>query len=184
MRKTLLVAFVIGFCGFIGVHQSSAQTIQTFMLIPSISGESLDSRHRDWINVISIRHTLEQASGLATGGAQATRTPRTACEIEIIKLLDRSGPLLWMAAVTGNIFTEVRIEVVRGGEGQQKIYEIRLSNARVSSISTANEEGAFPLESVVLAADRAVLTYIPIHPITGQPQAPVNANINCGTGKA
>ena len=184
MRKTLIVAFVIGFCGFIGALESSAQSIQTFMFIPGIPGETLDSRHRDWIDVISIRHTLEQASGSVTGGTQATRIPRTACEIEILKLLDRSGPLLWMAAVTGNTFTEVRIEVVRTGELQQKVYEIRLTNVRVSSISTANEAGAFPLESVVLTAERVVLSYITVNPSTGQPSGPVNANINCGTNKA
>jgi type VI secretion system secreted protein Hcp len=179
MKKTLfVVAFVIGLHGFIDVHKAYAQHVDVFMLIPPIRGDSLDAKHKDWIDVVSLRQTLDQAVSTSTGARGPTTGPTT-CEVETIKLLDRAGPLLWAAAVTGNIFTEVRIEVTtKGVEGDNvKIYEIRLLSAQITSISTVSE-GTLPLEKVVLRAPTMILSYFPLSP-SGIPQAPITSTIGC-----
>jgi hypothetical protein len=78
---------------------ASAQD-QTFMLVPGIPGSSLDAHHERWIDVSSLRQTWN-----------ATAKKHSACEIEIGKGLDVAGPRLWTAAVTSQLFPELRIEV-------------------------------------------------------------------------
>ncbi len=176
MKKTLIViTLVLGFVGFSGVDQSYAQaSVETFMLIPGIQGEATESRHKDWINVVSLRQSLDQV--LANPNAGQSSKQRPTCEIEIVKFLDKSGPPLWAAAVTGQVFQEVRIEVITARD-LQKIYELKLTNVRVKSISTATA-GAFPLDSVVLSTATAVLTYTFIDS-TGTSRGPTTATIDC-----
>jgi len=174
MRKTLLVvAFVIGFSGFIGVHTASAQAVDVFMLAPPILGDAHEINHNNWIDVVSLRQTLDQIS-LSGTGAQANGSAN--CQIEIVKFLDRAGPLLWTAAVTGHVFSEVQIDMTtKGIEGDRvNIYEIRLRNVQITSISTVTE-GALPFEKVVLKAASATLSYIP--PIRNS--VPATSTITC-----
>jgi type VI protein secretion system component Hcp len=108
---------------------ASAQD-QTFMFVPGIPGSSFDTRHPHWIDVKSLRQTFN-----------ATTRKHNACEIEIGKGLDVAGPRLWAAAVTSQLFPEIRIEVWAGtGDRRVKIYEIRLGNARITGTVTSGEQ--------------------------------------------
>lgn len=108
---------------------ASAQD-QTFMLVPGIPGSSQDAHHLRWIEVTSLRQTWN-----------ATARKHNACEIDIGKGLDVAGPRLWTAAVTSQLFAEIRIEVWHGSsDARQKIYEIRLGNARITGIVTSGQQ--------------------------------------------
>src|SRR5688572_1386653 len=101
MKKSVItVLLVFGFMLSGGVLQALAQT-SVFMFIPGIPGNSVDARHADWIDVLSLSQTLEE---VAKGRPQ--------CSVKAIKNLDNAGPLLWAAAVNGQIFPEVKIEFV------------------------------------------------------------------------
>lgn len=143
-----------------------AQT-NTFMLVSGIPGGSFDEAHVGWIDVISLR----QAFPADQGNAQS------ACEIEIVKGLDIAGPHLWTAAVTGQSFAEVRIEVTQSGEENRKIYEIQLRNVRITRIVTAGDTTV--AENVGLAPATMVLLFFPQNP-DGSIGAPVTTEIPCG----
>ena len=115
---------------------------QTFMLVNGIPGSSLDAHHANWIDLKSLRQTFN-----------ATTRKHNACEIEIGKGLDVAGPRLWAAAVTSQLFPEIRIEVWGGtGDRRVKIYEIRLGNARITGIVTSGEQ-AFAESITIKASD-------------------------------
>ena len=130
---------------------ASAQD-QTFMLVPGIPGSSFDAHHERWIDVSSLRQTWN-----------ATAKKHNACEIEVGKGLDVAGPRLWTAAVTSQLFPEIRIEVWGGsGDRRVKIYEIRLGNARITGIVTSGEQ-AFA-ESVTIKATGLSLSFFAQNP--------------------
>ncbi len=160
MRKTF-AACVLAF-GFtvIGAPSAWAQA-DTFMFVPGIPGGSIDDRHEDWIDVMSITQTLD------SNGKR-----RSSCEIQASKRLDIAGPLLWVAAVTGQVFPEVRVEVLRPGDKPFLIYELKLGNARVSTIATSINTGDLA-ETFSLVAETATLT------VFRQPGPPVTATISC-----
>jgi type VI protein secretion system component Hcp len=104
---------------------------------------------------------------------QPTRKADGYCRIDVIKWLDVAGPRLWTAAVTDQVFSEVRIDVVQSGKTPLKFYEIRLQNARVENITTAvDTQVTVPSEKLTLAGTSMTLTY------AGE-KAPVTTNISC-----
>ena len=169
MKKTLkLTLIVFSFLGFVGVHQAVAQT-DTFMLVPGIKGSSVDSRHRDWIDVLSLTQSLDRNLERGRG-----RPPQ--CTLEVIKSLDISGPLLWGAAVTGQVFGEIQIDVRGSGEKAQVFYQIMLRNAHVTSISTIGNGGY--IERVILDAGSVQLKFFPQKP-DGSTGDPVISSFSC-----
>ena len=124
--KKILMIVLLAFClvGPAGVGQAMAE-VSTFMFVPGIKGSSTDARHKDWIDVGSLTQTLEHAR----------RNPQ--CSLKVVKGLDISGPLLWAAAVNGQLFGEIQIDVTKnGGDGNGLVYQIKLHNAHVTNIST------------------------------------------------
>jgi type VI secretion system Hcp family effector len=145
---------------------ASAQS-ETFMFVPGIPGDSTDANHKDWIVVSSLRQTWDVAT-----------KKQSSCQVEIVKGLDIAGPRLWAAAVMGQVFTEIRIEVMRtGAGGLTKEYDLRLSNAQITSILTA---GSLTFaETVTVTAAGMNLTFYPQNP-DGTLGTPVTTSIACG----
>ncbi len=161
MVRTVLL--VLCFVGITGVGQAIAQ--DTFMLVPGIRGSSTDARHRDWIELLSLSQTLDQVAG------------RPQCTLNATKLLDISGPLLWGAAITGRVFRDIRIDVVRQGEDRQVFYQIILTNAVVTSISTSGSSGGY-IELVTLSATSVRLNFFPQR-ADGSLGTPITSTFTC-----
>jgi type VI protein secretion system component Hcp len=157
-------------CLCFALSVSSAATAQvvvkTFMLIPGIPGSSVDDRHKDWIDVFSLTQTF------AAAGKKGN-----SCDVIVTKLLDVAGPRLWLAAVTHQVFNEIRIEAVKAGGDRLRFYEVRLTNARVNAITTS-AFGSGSFEDVTLTADGATLSFFPQDP-DGSLGPPVTATIPC-----
>lgn len=170
MKKTATVCMLILGSALLSVRAASAQTA-TFMLVPNIPGSSIDDRHANWIDVASLTQTLQQTPTL-----DRVIRERKTCAVEAVKSLDVSGPLLWAAAVTGQAFDQVRIEVVGLGGERRRIYEIKLMNARITGISTTGS-GSYA-EKVTLHGDSAVLSFFPQR-ADGSPGPPVTATFEC-----
>lgn len=131
----------------LGVPAAHAVT-DVYMTIPGIPGESVDHRYEGAIHVLALRQSLLPSSK----GAEA-------CSVEVTKLLDIAGPRLWAAAVSGQRFNQIRIDVVKGGLEAVKMYEIRLAGAHVVNITTSGDDNF--TEAVTLGASSMTLTYYP-----------------------
>jgi type VI secretion system secreted protein Hcp len=159
------ILLVLGFIGCTGVGEAIAQT-DTFMLVPGIKGSSTDDRHKEWIDVVSLSHTLEPAKG------------RPQCTLAVVKGLDNSGPLLWAAAVTGQVFGQIQIDVTAGSEKAREVfYQVKLNNATVTTVSTNVGSGAFS-EVVTLAAGSVELLFFPQR-TDGSLGTPVKSSFTC-----
>jgi type VI secretion system secreted protein Hcp len=146
------------------VHAAFAQiSADAFMLVPGVPGEALDNQHREWIELQSVSQGFED---LPRGG--------TPCDLLIQKQLDKSGPLLFAAAITGQIFPQIQIDMVRPGT-RDRYYEIVLTNARVSRISSSPQ---FLNESLSLIAETIRLSYFPQRP-DGSLDPPIVATASC-----
>lgn len=171
-RRLATFLLVFGFLASAGVDQASAQT-NTFLNMGTIKGSSTDAFHKDWIDVISLTHTL-QVSQTSAGAARVAR--QAACSLEVIKPLDIAGPRLWGAAVTGQVFTEVQIDVSSQGESPRVFYQIKLRNAIITGISTVGNGGY--AERLSLSAQSVELTFRPQKP-DGSLDAPVVSMFEC-----
>lgn len=147
MRRLLIISALVAGLLAIETGEAYAQQYRTFMLVPGIPGSSFDEAHRDWIEVLSMSQ-----------GVSSTKKSVACSDVSIMKVLDQAGPALWAAAAVRQVFPEVRIEVVRGGESSGVVYDIRLSSAKVTSTQTSGS-GELPTESVSFSYDSITLTF-------------------------
>ena len=122
-----------------------------FLKIDGIPGESTDSKHADWIEIIQFSHRMEQPASVtasSTGGATAERVNHGT--FDILHLVDKSSPKIYDACCTGRHIKEVVLELCRAGGDKVKYMEVKLEQVLVSKVEasgTANDEG-FPSEKV------------------------------------
>jgi type VI secretion system secreted protein Hcp len=149
MRKSRMLGLVLTVLGSLVASQpAAAQSFNAFLLIPGIPGSSLDERHKNWIDVLSL------SQGLASIDPKKLLA---ACNLTVVKSLDVSGPLLWFAAASGQVFPETTIEVAKAGGTQAVFYVIRLANTKIVSIQSIVKADAFPVEQLVLSPESATL---------------------------
>jgi type VI secretion system secreted protein Hcp len=163
MRNRVLMvgALVLGLVA-VGSGESYAQSFRTFMFVPGVPGDSTDAQHPNWIDVLSLSQ-----------GATSSRKAVACSDVSVSKFLDRSGPALWAAAATGQVFAEIHLEIVKGGDSPVVIYDIRLNNAKVMSTQTSSSS-ELPMESVSFSLQSITLTFNKQSPtggiIPGTPQ--------------
>jgi len=132
-----------------------------FLQIDGVPGESTDSKHKDWIELTSFAHSLEQptsATGSTAGGASAERV--NIAPIQLSHLMDKSSPKLYEACCTGKVFPQAVIQLHRAGGDKMMYAEITLKQVVVSSVQYAGAAGSdFPAESFQLSAGSYVWKY-------------------------
>ena len=161
--KKMLSVVLLAIAFFVPVTPSAAADTTTLLIIPGIPGESHMAGYENAIDVYSVTQSF------AVGKATA------ACTIAVTKGIDRSGPLLWAAAVTGQTLPEVRVDILKAGEVPFRFYTLTLTNANVVSI-TSNPSTL--TESVTLAGASATITYYLQKP-DGSLGPPVTSTATC-----
>ena len=135
----------------------------SFIKIDGIPGESSDDKHKEWIELISYDHHIEQpASSTASsvGGATAERVNHGA--FNFIHQLDKATPKLLEACCTGKHIKEVTIEFCRAGGDKVKYMEIKLEQVLISAVTengSSTGESGFPSETVSLSYGKIKWTY-------------------------
>jgi len=162
-KRIVIRLFVLAV--FMIVPRAASAATDTFMFVPGIPGGSADDRHKGWIDVISLQQ-----------GWPGT-AKRTSCDVTVVKALDIAGPKLWLAAVTGQVFAEIKIEALKAGADPIKFYELKLTNVQISSITTNGTGTAF-IEDVVLSPQSATLSFFSQNP-DGSTGPPVTVTVPC-----
>jgi len=132
-----------------------------FLRVDGAPGESMDSNHKDWIEILSYHHGVLQPvsySASTAGGAAAERANFTT--FTITKQVDKSSPKLFEASFTGRHIKEIVIEVCRAGGDKQKFMEIKMEQVLISSYDhDGGGAGEFPTETVSFAPGKIYMTY-------------------------
>ena len=105
-----------------------------YLKIDGIPGESLDSKHKDWIELLGFDFGATQATSAtasSAGGASAERVNLS--DFSIRKFIDKATPKLFEACCQGKHIKEVTLHINRAG-GEKMLYlEIKLEEVIVSS---------------------------------------------------
>jgi type VI secretion system secreted protein Hcp len=133
-----------------------------FLQLDGVPGESLDDKHKDWIELLSYSHEMKQPTSATWSSAGGGATGRTQHgDFSITKFIDKASPKLYDAVSTGKHFSKAKIEVCRAGGGQVKFLEINLEEILISAIHVqhtgpstnghgAQAENPFPQEQISL----------------------------------
>lgn len=132
--------------------------IDQYLQIDGIKGESTDSKHKDWIEILSY-----SMAGAAHAAGAATAEKKTASgpgEIVITKPIDISSPKLQELCSSGKHISKVAIEAARPAAGQpEKIEMSDVTLTKAGSAASPHDKNTQPTESITLNYGTIKWTY-------------------------
>jgi type VI secretion system secreted protein Hcp len=134
-----------------------------FLKIDGIAGESMDDKHKDWIEVLSFSHGMKQpasATRSSAGGAGAERCDHE--DFVILKALDKASPKIMEQCCNGKHIKEVVVEMCRAGGDKVRYMEIKMEEVIISAVTptgSSKSEAGFPTEHVGFNYGRIKWTY-------------------------
>ena len=133
-----------------------------FIKIDGVPGESLDDKHKDWIEILSFNHGISQPSigtRSSTGGASAERCDHE--DLVITKQVDKASPKLYELCSTGKHIATVTIELCRAGGDKVRYIEVKMEQVIISSVHPSGHAhgNEFPAESVAFNYGKIKWTY-------------------------
>jgi type VI secretion system secreted protein Hcp len=112
-----------------------------FAKIGDIKGESLDDKHKDWIEVLSFSAGITRRS---QGGRPNIE------DFKIVKKVDAASPLIFDAACEGGSVGNATFVARKAGKGQQEFLVIKMNDVIITSVQHTGAATDLPLEQVSL----------------------------------
>lgn len=131
-----------------------------YIKFDGIDGESVDAKHKAWIDLESVGHTLHKTGAGETGTARR-RGSVVIEDMQCTKLLDKSSPKIGEAVCQGKVFPKVEIEftTTTTGDSRQTYLKYELENVLITSYSVSGASQGKPMESFSLNVESYKVTY-------------------------
>lgn len=136
--------------------------LDVYQQIDGIKGESMDDRHKDWIEVSGVHWAIHQPrSATASTGGGHTAERAELSDLLFRKVADLSSPILMQTCAMGKTLSRAKFEFMRAdGNGEPvKYFEVELTNVLISSVAPSIESGDILSESVGLKFSRVKWKY-------------------------
>lgn len=131
-----------------------------FAKLGDIKGESLDSKHKDEVEVLSWSWGVSNAGTIRGGGAGSGKA--TFEDFNFTHFIDKASPLLLKACATGQHLKEAIITVRKAGKGQQEYLIIKMSDVIITGVHPSGAaDAAATAEHVALQFAKVDLEYKP-----------------------
>jgi type VI secretion system secreted protein Hcp len=134
-----------------------------FAKLGDIKGESLDSKHKDEIEVLSFSWGVTNTGSLSHGGGGG-EGKATFHDLSFVHRIDKASPLLMKACATGTHLKEATITQRKAGKGQQDYFIVKMNDVIITSVTEAGSSGQPGSESVTFAFAKVDLEYKPRKP--------------------
>jgi type VI secretion system secreted protein Hcp len=145
------------------VHVAATQSgpVDYFLKIEGIDGESTDSTHKGWIQLLSFAWGASNPSnvGSQSSGAGAGRVSLS--DFSFTATTSKASPRLFVTCASGTLLPAVQLTARRRGRGSVEFIKLRLTDTLVSSYQTSGAAGAQPVDSVTLGFRQVNYSYYP-----------------------
>ena len=133
-----------------------------FAKIGDIKGESLDSKHKDEIDVQSFSWGVSQTGTLAHGGGGGEGKAQFN-DFNFTSNVSKASPSLFFACASGEHIKDATITVRKAGKGQQEYLILKMTDVLISSYQTgaSGQSESVPVDQVSMAFAKIEFTYKP-----------------------
>ena len=132
-----------------------------FAKIGDIKGESLDSKHKDEVEVLSWSWGVQQSGTMAHGGGGG-EGKASFNDFNFTHHVDKASPVLLKACATGEHIKEATITVRKAGKGQQEFLIIKMNDIIITGVHPSGSgDSAATAESVAMQSSKVDLEYKP-----------------------
>ena len=135
--------------------------VNAYLIIDGRPGPSTSLK--DAIDILSFSFGASQTAviGVGSSGGEARSGRANLHDISVMKVVDKTTPLLFEDCVTGNYLKKVEIIYDKPmGDSQEEYYKIHLEDALITSIQHSGSSEN-PMESVTFAYSKIKVSYNP-----------------------
>jgi type VI secretion system secreted protein Hcp len=152
--------------------------VDMFLKLGDIKGESVDSKHKDEIDVLAWSWGMTQSGNTHMGGGGGAGKVSVQ-DLSFTKYIDKSTPNLMQYCCNGKHFPEALLTVRKAGENPLEYLKIKLVDLIISSVSTGGSGGEDRLtENVTINFGKFHVDYTPQKKDgTGDPAVTVGWNV-------
>ena len=136
--------------------------IDVYLQIGDIKGESQDSMHQGWIELISAQWGVTQprSATASTGGGHTAER----CEhrtLALSKLADLASPMLMQHCSMGKTIPKAKLEFMRAdGDGKPvKYYQVELENVMIANMEQMISQGSILHDNIGLRFSKVKWSY-------------------------
>ena len=120
--------------------------VDMFMKIDGANGESKDSNHKNWSDIISFSWGATQPGNMASGGGLGAGKA-SFNDLHVVARIDKAAPAVMKHCASGKHLGKVELSVCKAGGQQVEYSKITLEDVLVSSVQLSGELNS---ESVVV----------------------------------
>ena len=120
-----------------------------FAKIGDIKGESLDSKHKNEIEVLSFSWGVANSGSAAPGGGGGAGKA-TFQDLLIVHGIDKATPELLTACASGLHIKDATITHRKAGKGQQEFLIVTLNDVTIAAVSHSGDDAEPYVEAVSL----------------------------------
>jgi type VI secretion system secreted protein Hcp len=131
-----------------------------FAKIGDIKGESLDSKHKDEIEVLSFSWGVTSTSATQSGGGGGSGKA-TFQDLSLVHKIDKASPLLMRACAIGEHLKEATITHRKAGKDQQDYLIVKMNDVIITGVTDGDASGQAGSETVSLVFAKIDLEYKP-----------------------
>ena len=134
-------------------------SVDYFLKIDGIKGESADSKHKDEIDVLSWSWGETQQGASATGGGGGAGKV-VMQDFHFTKKVDKASAPLLLACASGQHIKTVDLVCRKAGKDQQEYLKIKFTDVLVSSYQTGGSQGdVLPMDQVSMNFSKIEMEY-------------------------
>lgn len=164
-------------------HSAPNASIDYFLKIDGIEGESMDSKHGKEILILGFNWGESQPVSIpfVSGGGSGKVSMQ---DLTFTMYACKASPKLFLACAKGEHIKEATLTARKAGGEQEDFYSIKLEEVLVSSYNTGGGAGnSLPIDTVTLAFAKITYQYRP-QKDKGSLDTPVKAGWNLEENKA
>lgn len=150
-----------------GAGAAQAASMDYFLKVDDIKGDSVDERYRDWIDIQSFSWGVTNSTGGSQGGGGGAGKP-VFQDFSWSQIVDSSIPPMFVALTQGKRIKEITLEVVRpgGAKSSGPFFQMSFEDAVLSSLTVVGT-GEEPIATLSFSYSKVELVYTPQDPKGG-----------------
>ena len=111
-------------------------SVDMFMKIEGANGESKDSNHKDWIDIVSFSWGANQPGNMASGGGGGTGKA-SFNDLHVVARIDTAAPAVMKHCASGKHLGKVEVSVCKAGGEQVEYSKITLEEVLATSVQVS-----------------------------------------------
>jgi len=134
-----------------------------FLKIEGIKGESLDSKHKDEIELVGFSWGVTNPAGGGAGGGGGAGKAHFQ-DFHVTMRVNKASPVLFLSCASGKHIKEANLSVRRAQPTPIEYLKIKFTDVLVSSFEEAAGGGDAPQEMVAFNFGKIAVEYTPQSP--------------------